>query len=197
MILSVVECSGQRFGTAHVIDILRGSETEKIVRFGHHRLPVFGVGRDRGKNDWRSLTRQMIATGFLRLDIAGYGGLAITDEGIALLRGNGTFHYRADTAVPDSSAVPRERRGTEPEETLTDDQATLLSVLKALRLELAKERGVPAYVVFHDRTLIDMVRRRPRTREEFAEVNGVGTAKLEQFAEPFLTAIDGALSDAG
>ena len=93
--------------------------------------------------------------------------------------------------------MPRERRGTEPEETLTDDQATLLSVLKALRLELAKERGVPAYVVFHDRTLIDMVRRRPRTREEFAEVNGVGAAKLEQFAEPFLTAIDGALSDAG
>ena len=107
----------------------------------------------------------MVATGFLRLDIAGYGGLAITDEGIALLRGDGTFHYRADTAVPDSSAVPRERRGTEPEETLTDDQATLLSVLKALRLELAKERGVPAYVVFHDRTLIDIVRRRPRSRE--------------------------------
>ena len=196
MILSVVECSGQRFGTAHVIDILRGSETEKIVRFGHHRLPVFGIGRGWGKNDWRSLTRQMIATGLLRLDIAGYGGLAITDEGIALLRGDGTFHYRADTAVPDSPAAPRERRGTEPEETLTDDQANLLSVLKALRLELAKERGVPAYVVFHDRTLIDMMRRRPRTREEFAEVNGVGAAKLEQFAEPFLTAIDGALSEA-
>ena len=196
MVLSAVQRSGQRFGAAHVIDILRGSETEKIVRFGHHRLPVFGAGKARGKNDWRSLIRQMVATGFLRLDIAGYGGLAITEEGLDLLRGDGTFHYRADTVVPDSPAAPRERRGTEPEETLTSDQSTLLAVLKALRLELAKERGVPAYVVFHDRTLIDMAHRRPRSREEFAEVNGVGAAKLQQFAEPFLAAIDGALSDA-
>ena len=196
MVLSAVQRSGQRFGAAHVIDILRGSETEKIVRFGHHRLPVFGAGKARGKNDWRSLIRQMVATGFLRLDIAGYGGLAITEEGLDLLRGDGTFHYRADTVVPDSPAAPRERRGTEPEETLTSDQSTLLAVLKALRLELAKERGVPAYVVFHDRTLIDMVHRRPRSREEFAEVNGVGAAKLQQFAEPFWPAIDGALSDA-
>ena len=86
MILSAVQRSGQRFGAAHVIDILRGSETEKIVRFGHHRLPVFGVGAGRGKNDWRALIRQMVATGFLRLDIAGYGGLAITDKGLDLLR---------------------------------------------------------------------------------------------------------------
>ena len=96
-ILSAVQRSGQRFGAAHVIDILRGSETEKIVRFGHHRLPVFGVGAGRGKNDWRALIRQMVATGFLRLDIAGYGGLAITDKGLDLLRGNGSFQYRADT----------------------------------------------------------------------------------------------------
>ena len=197
MILSAVQRSGQRFGTAHVIDILRGSKTEKIVRFNHHRLPVFGVGAGRGKNDWRSLIRQLVATGFLRLDIAGYGGLAITDEGFDLLRGDGTFHYRADTVVapsaPSSSGTTREQPG----DALTDEQANLLATLKALRLELARERGVPAYVVFHDRTLIDMVRRRPGTREELAEINGVGAAKLERFAEPFLAAIDAARPDAG
>ena len=197
MILSAVQRSGQRFGTAHVIDILRGSETEKIVRFNHHRLPLFGAGAGRGKNDWRSLIRQLVATGFLRLDIAGYGGLEITDEGFDLLRGDGTFHYRADTVVAPSAPSPDATSRKEAVDALTDEQASLLATLKALRLELARERGVPAYVVFHDRTLIDMVRRRPGTREELAEINGVGAAKLERFAEPFLTAIDVARSDAG
>ena len=194
MVLSAVRRSGQRFGAAHVIDILRGSETEKIVRFGHHRLPVFGAGKARGKNEWRSLIRQMVAMGLLRLDIAGYGGLAITDAGLDLSQGGGTFHYRADTVVAPPTPAPGETRRERPDDTLTDDQANLLARLKALRLELAKERGVPAYVVFHDRSLIDMARRRPRTREAFAEINGVGAAKLEQFAAPFLAAIDAALS---
>ena len=197
MILSAVQRSGQRFGAAHVIDILRGSETEKIVRFGHHRLPVFGVGAGRGKNDWRALIRQMVATGFLRLDIAGYGGLAITDKGLDLLGGNGSFHYRAVSVVAQPSAAQGKTTGKEPVDALTDEQASLLATLKALRLELARERGVPAYVVFHDRTLIDMVRRQPCTREEFADIDGVGAAKLEQFAQPFLTAIEAALPEAG
>ncbi len=195
MVLSAVQGSGQRFGAAHVIDILRGSENEKVARFGHQRLPVFGQGKARGKGDWRSLIRQMIATGVLRLDIAGHGGLAIADAGRALLEGEGSFHYRADTAAAGSRAAPRGKPAAPPEEPLDGDQEALLDALKALRLALARERGVPAYVVFHDRTLIDMARRRPRTREEFAEVNGVGAAKLERFAAPFLAAIDAALSD--
>ena len=195
-ILSAVYRSGERFGAAHVIDILRGTRTEKIERAGHHRLPTFGVGAARGKNEWRSLIRQMAATGFLRLDIAGYGGLGITGKGRALLRGEGVFLYREDTVVARPPATPRETRETEHDYPLSNKQAALLDVLKALRLQLAKERGVPAYVVFPDRTLIDMARRRPRTEEEFAEVNGVGAAKLKAFAAPFLAAIDGALSDA-
>ena len=165
-ILSTVQRSGERFGAAHVIDILRGTETEKIVRFGHGRLPIFGTGVGRGRNEWRSLIRQMVATGFLRLDIAGYGGLGITDKGRDLLRGKGTFRYRADTVVARPSAPSRETRGKEPEHPLSGDQTALLDALKALRLRLAKERGVPAYIVFPDRTLIDMARQRPRTREE-------------------------------
>ena len=190
-VLSAAEHSGERFGAAHLVDILRGSETEKIARFGHRRLPAFGAGADRGKNEWRSMIRQMVATGFLRLDIAGYGGLGITDKGHALMRGEGEFLFREDRVIAPSAARATRARPdmAEPERPLDRDEEALLTVLKALRLELARERGVPAYVVFPDRTLVDMTRRRPRTDAEFAEVHGVGAAKLKQFAEPFLAAI--------
>ncbi len=187
-ILSAVHRSGERFGAAHIIDILRGVETEKIRRFGHHRLSTFGVGEARKKNEWRSLIRQMVATGMLHLDIAGYGGLAVTDKGRALLRGDGVFRYRVDT-VPATPAARRKPRPTELDRPLTDRQTALLSALKDLRLRLAKERGVPAYVIFPDRALIDMAQRLPRSVEEFAEVHGVGAVKLKEFAEPFLAAI--------
>ncbi len=189
-VLLAIDGSGRRFGSAHVIDILRGSETEKIVRFSHHRLPAFGTGANLGKNDWRSLIRQMVATGLLRLDIAGYGGLDINPSGLEVMRGEGTFRYRAETLAVRPVSPSGERRRDPSETVLTGDDETLFAALKALRLETAKRRGVPAYVIFHDRTLIDMVRRRPTTRAEFAEVDGVGAAKLERFAEPFLAAIN-------
>ena len=193
-ILSAVYRSGERFGAAHVIDILRGTRTEKIVRSGHDRLPAFGVGAARRKAEWQSLIRKMAATGILRLDIAGFGGLAITDKGRALLRGEGVFEYREDPAAraPDARRGPRAAAAAEA---LTDDQTALLGALKELRLRIAKERGVPAFVVFSDRSLIDMARRRPRTIEDFAEVHGVGAAKLKDFAAPFLAAVAGALPD--
>ena len=183
-----------------MIDVLRGNETGKVVRFGHHPLPSFGAGAGWGKNDWRSLIRQMAATGLLRLDIAGYAGLTVTDGGRDLLRGEGAFHYRRDSvATPAATpfAAPRRTRRWETEDPLSGAEEALFAVLKALRLPLARERGVPAYVVFPDRTLIDMARRQPRRREEFAQVNSVGAAKLAQFTWPFLAAIDSALSDAG
>ena len=200
-ILAAVYRTGERFGAAHVIDVLRGTSTEKVERAGHHRLPTFGMGADRAKNEWRSLIRQMVATGLLRLDIGGYGGISITGKGRGLLQGESVFLYRRETVPARPSKPAREaggRRGKELEDgSLSGAEAALLDALKALRLRLAKERGVPAYIVFSDRTLIDMARRRPRTEEEFAEVNGVGAAKLKTFAAPFLAAIETALADAG
>ena len=192
-ILSAAYRSGQRFGAAHLIDILRGTGTDKITRFGHDRIPTFGVGAERGKNEWRSLIRQMVATGFLRIDIGGYGGIGITEKGLALLRGDGEFLYREDTVIARTPAKARDSsgpaRGDMEDPPLAGGDTALLSALKALRLEIARERGMPAYIVFPDRTLIDMVRRRPRTAAQFAEVNGVGAAKLKEFAVPFLAAI--------
>ena len=200
MMLSAAHRTGERFGAAHLIDVVRGVRTEKAVRFGHDRLPTFGVGTQRSANAWRSVVRQMVAGGYLRIDIAGYGGLGITDKGRELLRGNGAFLCREDTVLAHGPAPAREppagRPGTQ-ERPLDGEEAALLAALKALRLELARERGVPAYIVFPDRTLIDMARRRPRSEAEFAEVNGVGAVKLEQFAGPFLAAIDAVLSKGG
>ncbi len=200
-ILAAVYRTGERFGAAHVIDVLRGTSTEKVERAGHHRLPAFGLGAERGKNEWRSLIRQMVATGLLRLDIGGYGGISITGKGRGLLQGESVFLYRRDTVSARPSRPAREAGGRSGNELqagpLSDAESALLDALKALRLQLARERGVPAYIVFSDRTLIDMARRRPRTEEEFAQVNGVGAAKLEAFAGPFLAAIENALAGAG
>ena len=198
-VLSAVYRTGERFGAAHVIDVLRGTATEKIERAGHHLLRTFGVGADVGKNEWRSLIRQMVATGLLRLDIGGYGGISITGKGRELLQSESVFLYRRDSAPARAPGAAREakgRRRAEPEDgPLTGPEAALLDALKALRLRLARERDVPAYIVFSDRTLIDMTRRKPRTEEEFAEVNGVGAAKLAAFAAPFLAAIESVLAD--
>ena len=132
---------------AHVIDVLRGTATEKVERAGHDRLPTFGMGAARGKNEWRSLIRQMVATGLLRLDIGGYGGLSITGKGGGLLQGESVFLYRRDTAPARSSEPVRDsggRRRKEPQDgPLSGPDTALLDALKALRLRLAKERAVP------------------------------------------------------
>ena len=194
-ILAAVQQSGERYGAAHVIDILRGTQTDKIERVGHHRLPCFGVGAGRSRNEWHSLIRQLVATSVLQLDIAAFGGLAVTSKGLALLNGEGTFLYRVDAVAPRPPGPSRSstRRSREAEVPLTESQQDLLDRLKALRLQLAKERQVPAYIVFPDRALVDMARRCPRTVEAFGEVNGVGVAKQRDFATPFLAVIRDAL----
>ena len=219
-VLSAVLRTGQRFGAAHIIDVLRGGRTEKVARFGHDRLPTYGAGADLGKEEWRSIIRQLVAGGFLEMDIHGYGGLSITEQGRTLLTGDGTFRYRRDTmrraaagrrkkkpavsaAIPEGEpggapegvpggepgGVPEGVPGEAPANEFSPAQAALLEKLKALRLGLARERDVSAFVVFHDKSLEDMVRRRPQTAAEFAEVHGVGEAKLREFAAPFLAAI--------
>ncbi len=193
--LSAVVRTGERFGSAHIIDVLAGANTAKVVRLGHDRLPTFGAGAERDPNEWRSIIRQLVAAGFLQLDIAGYGGLKATASGHALMRGEKEFRYRQDAA---RSRPQKKKRGRAKVETpvLTGAESTLLARLKTLRLALARERGVPAYAVFSDRSLADMAARRPSTRDEFAAVHGVGQAKLDRFATPFLAAIAAAAGSA-
>ena len=192
-VLSAVYRTGQRYGAAHIIDVLRGTTTEKVLNAGHDRLPTFGSGADGKVAEWHSIIRQLVAAGHLWLDIQGFGGLSITDKGRSLLKGEESFHYRQDslrqTSATAGGKLARKAAAQLSGEPLTTAQTLLLDRLKALRLDLAKARQVPAYLVFSDRSLIDMVQRQPRSRDDFAEVHGVGAAKLQDFAEPFLAAI--------
>ncbi len=186
--LSAIYRTGQRFGAAHIIDVLRGAETEKIFNAGHHNLPTYGVGAERKKAEWQSILRQLVASGFLTLDVKDFGGLALTQKGAQLLKGEERFSYRVDTLRRAKAAKPARRASVAAAE-LLPAQEDLLAELKALRLRLAKERQVPAFVIFPDRALIDMAIKQPVNRSEFAEINGVGAAKLRDFADVFLAAI--------
>ena len=185
--LSAVYRTGQRWGAAHIVNILIGKDTDKTASSGHDRLPTFGIGADRSQQEWAAMVRQLVASGFLAIDIRGYGGLRLTEKGGALLQGDAEFRFRPDTVRKPGGKARRKERAEA--ESLAPDALELLQDLKKLRLRLAQEREVPAYVVFSDKSLIDMAARRPADKEAFAEVFGVGEAKLEAFADIFLDAI--------
>ncbi|MCY3565936.1 MAG: DNA helicase RecQ [Gammaproteobacteria bacterium] len=200
LVLSAAKQTGEVFGASHLIDVVRGANTEKIARFRHDRLNCHGAGAERNANEWRSLIRQMVAAGFLQIDIAGYGGIKITGKGRELASGAGEFLYRKDAVERKTKAERRQARKQEQllaDHELTVEQAELLATLKALRLALAQEREVPAYVIFADRALIEMALRQPRNEAEFATINGVGAVKLERFAKPFLAAINAGSNQIG
>jgi len=186
--LSAIDLTGQVFGAAHLIDVLRGGSNEKIRKFGHDRLSAYGAGDNISRDQWRSILRQMVAAGYLVIDIKGYGGLSISEQGNVLFRGGDTFRYRQEAA----SAVSKKSASRKPpaaDVDLSATDATLLEALKELRRTLAKGRGVPAYVIFADRSLADMALNRPGSEAEFANVHGVGAAKLEKFSAAFLAVI--------
>jgi ATP-dependent DNA helicase RecQ len=189
-VLSTVVRTGERFGAGHIVDSLVGRSTEKIVSFGHDRLSTFAIGADRKAPEWRAVIRQLVASGFLEIDIGGYGGLSLSQRGRDLLRGEGSVRLRTDTLKAAGGQSRTSRKSRQESAAVVDEGASgLLQRLKETRLRLARERKVPPYVIFHDATLIELASRRPATMEEFAEVHGVGASKLTQFAEPFLETI--------
>lgn len=193
--LSAVQRTGQRFGAMHIVDVLRGANTEKIRALGHDNLPTYGAGADIPKEEWRSILRQLMASGFLQLDVAGHGGMHMTEKGADLLKGDGIFRYRRDTTTRRTRSSGNRARAAAPAADLTEADTSLLLALKELRREMAVERGVPAYVIFADRSLEDMARKRPGSEGEFAGVHGVGAAKLRDLAGPFLNRISRHLAE--
>ena len=185
--LGAVEQTGQRFGAAHIIDVLRGADTEKIRSLGHDRHPTYGRGAEEDKDTWRSILRQLVAAGYLRLDITGFGGLSLSPNGKSLLDDGGDFCFRRDATLPKGAS--KRAAAARASVDLSEANENLLGALKELRMDFAKQRGVPAYVIFSDRSLIDMAETKPANDIEFAEVFGVGAAKLRDFAQPFLALI--------
>jgi ATP-dependent DNA helicase RecQ len=183
--LSCVYRTGERFGVSHLIDVLLGRETEKVLQHGHAAVSTFGIGLELAEQQWRSVFRQLIAAGYVRTDRERYGALRLLPEANAILKGERSLTFREDTRVPKAA---RTRKAVVPRSfgDVTPEDVALWEALRALRSELAKEQGVPPYVIFHDATLRDIVERRPTTLEEFASVNGVGAAKLERYGAKFL-----------
>ncbi len=180
--------TGQRFGAAYLTDVLRGRDTARIRRFGHDRLPTFGVGADLGVRQWRSVFRQLVARGLLSVEIEKYGSIRLTDASWPVLRGETEVHMRQD-----AHPSPTRRRRVSGEPPQPPDPATwdkrLWEALRNRRTEIAKAQGVPPYVIFHDSTLKEMVARRPATTEDFAELTGVGETKLSRYGDDFLSVI--------
>ena len=185
LILKLVQQTGERFGAAHIVDVLSGDETEKVTACRHHQLDGFGAGAARKKPEWRSLIRQLVAGGLLVHDVAGYGGLALSPDGKSLLKGAAQFMARADQP----RRTKRKERAAAASAALDDSEAGLFAALKRLRLALAARRRVAAYLIFSDKTLLEMARKAPRDLDAFAEISGVGTSKLRDFGQVFIDAI--------
>ncbi|MBT4938487.1 MAG: ATP-dependent DNA helicase RecQ, partial [Rhodospirillaceae bacterium] len=187
-LLSAIMRTGQMYGQAHLVDILRGANTEKIRAAGHDGLPTYGLGADLDKNTWRSIIRQLVASDHLHLDVGGYGGLSLKEKGQALLNGDRDFSYRKDVIKQTAKKKKASAAKAAPED-LTESQAELLTRLKAKRTELARARRVPPYVIFSDRSLEEIARIQPQDEAAFAEIHGVGAAKLKKFAAIFLAVV--------
>ena len=185
--LSAMLRTGEWFGAGHLIDILTGNSTAKVRDKGHDQLPTFAVGRDLSKPAWGAVFRQMMGRDLVRPDPDRYGALRMTEAARPILRGEAQITLRKDTI---EKAVPRLAVKT----LVAEEDASLLSALKAKRRALAEAAGVPAYVIFADRTLIEMAEKRPASLDQMMGITGVGAKKLESFGRAFLEVITGASS---
>jgi ATP-dependent DNA helicase RecQ len=185
--MSAILRTGERFGTEHLISLLTGEETEQIAKFNHARLPTFGVGKEKNRNEWRSIFRQLYASGILSLDITGFGRWTVTETGREVLRGKATIQLRQDAVTYGKKAARKAVAAAALGD--SDDDKDLFRALRVRRSAIAKAEAVPAYVVLPDRSLIDMVHRRPATLAEMAEVHGIGDAKLARYGADFLEVI--------
>ena len=182
--LSAVLRSDQYFGAGHVIDILLGNLTDKVANHSHQNLTTFGVGKELSRVEWKAVLRQMMGHDLIRPDVERYGALRMTKKALPILRGEQSITLRLDTF---NSA----KRNHTIKALVSDDDAPVLSALKAKRRALAENAGVPAYIIFTDKSLVEMAQRRPLNLDEMSKINGVGTKKLEKFGTIFLAVING------
>ena len=185
-LLSCIYRTGERFGQAHIVDVLTGVGNERVAQYGHDRLSTFGIGTEHDSRSWRAILRQLIALRLVEVDLAGHGGLSIAPAGREFLRERPTLMLR----VPSG---PRARRGkvarAATQAAVPEGDRDLFQALREKRVEIARAQNVPPYVIFHDRTLIELAATRPASRSEMAAVPGVGEAKLDRYGPAFLSVI--------
>ena len=182
--LSAILRTDEYFGAGHLIDILLGNETDRVLNNGHNALPTFGVGKDFSRVKWQAIFRQMMGHDFIRPDPNRHGALRIMETALPILRDEESVTLRMDT-VKLAKSSPRIKM------LVSDEDMPLFSALKAKRRELAETAGVPAYIIYNDKTLVEMAQKRPTNLDEMARINGVGAKKLENFGNAFLEVIIG------
>ncbi|MDX8409926.1 MAG: DNA helicase RecQ [Mariprofundales bacterium] len=183
--LSCIYRTGQRFGVNHLIDVLRGKESDRIQQLGHDRITTFGIGQELSAVQWRALFRQIVAQGLVMVEEA-YGGLRLHADSKPVLRGEKPVHLR-QLAKKEKSAKPAKRSGKIEWDRAED--VALWEALRGCRKQLAEEQGVPSYVIFHDATLRQMVELRPQSLAAFATISGVGEQKLDRYGAAFVQVI--------
>ena len=213
--LSTVYRTEQRFGVAYLIDVLLGAQNSRIKNFNHHNLSVYGIGKEFSKQEWQTIFRQLIAMNFLQTDMAGHGGLSITNDGHKFLREKLRINLRKITKTQklqnkennSKNTIIAEKNKkyskTESIKTKKSEQNTKTSILnpeseaesalfaklKAKRLEIAKSLKIPPFMIFHDKTLLEIAKQKPKNLQEMLKISGVGENKLKNYGEDFLRQI--------
>lgn len=191
--LSCVFRTGQRFGVSYLIDVLRGKLTPRIEQFRHNEVSTFGIGQELSEVQWRSVFRQLMARGLIAVDMDGFGSLRLTEDSRPVLRGEASIYFRKDVVrkkYSNKKTARRKRSGQYDDYAANGANPELWDALRKKRTELAQEQGVPAYIIFHDATLMEMMEYHPKTLHEFAQINGVGASKLEKYADDFLEVLN-------
>jgi ATP-dependent DNA helicase RecQ len=192
--LSCVYRTGQRYGVGHLVNVLRGSDDVRVRALGHADLSVFGIGGELDERQWRSVFRQLLAAGLLATDTEGFGVLRLTAASRGVLRGETPVRLRRPADREERRVTRKAARSERARQSLdiAPHETPLWDALRATRARLAREQGVPAYVIFHDATLLEMLRGRPQTLNELRTIGGVGAAKLERYGAAFLETTRGA-----
>jgi ATP-dependent DNA helicase RecQ len=186
MALSCIYRTGQRFGVVHLIDVLRGSESQKIKQFDHHQLSTYGIGKHLDSNQWRSIFRQLIVLGYVDVDHEQYGALKLNETCRALLKGQQSISMRKEVIQNTSNTSGSLRKS----KSNTAKYGELWNALRRCRQQLADEQSVPAYVIFSDATLMALAEHKPLTQAAFSQIHGVGASKLAKYFEPFIKVIE-------
>tara|TARA_A200000113_G_scaffold70964_1_gene62035 strand:- start:734 stop:2548 length:1815 start_codon:yes stop_codon:yes gene_type:complete len=193
MVLSAIYRTGQYFGSMHIVDVLRGVENNKVIAKRHNRIKTFGVGRTNTSDFWKTFIRQMVSANYLNINIQRYGALQITQKGEKVLKGVEDYFYRKIEF--DKPIKNKKKRAEIIDSEMLNDEKELFLALKSKRIELARRRRVPAYIIFPDATLHQMLIHKPQSLEAMGKLNGVGSKKLEKYGESFISVINEIISN--
>jgi ATP-dependent DNA helicase RecQ len=195
-VLSCIHRTNQMFGAGYIINVLLGKSDNRILNFGHDKLSTFGIGTEYNLKEWQSIIRQILARGLIHADMEAHGGLKITSNGMKFLKEKESIQLRLEERLvrsPSSKSGKKSKKSPADSNLEKEDDKQLFQILRDLRLSIAKKHHLPPYVIFHDKTLLEMAITRPNNLSEMSRISGVGESKLKKYGAVFLEAIPGSI----